>query len=650
MNNVFRFVLVAMCMAVVSSVASAQVIDCACSSAYSVGDRVQLTQDMDDSSGLLAGAVGTVLCGSASGNLYVSWDAWSDGHNSNGSCACESGDDDPDNSHWYVSCSKVVAYAPIDCSCASQYSVGDRVELMQDLDDSSGLVAGSVGTVVCGRTSYLILIDWDELVAGHDGYGYCVCGGEVGSAVSNWYVDCDKIGPTSVIECACDSEYSVGDRVTLLVDNPDGATNLPAGSAGTVLCGDGGASYDLYVSWDSWSDGHNETAYCDCQSGAGDLDNSHWLVQCGQVRHGEPGTIEVPGDYATIQEAMNVSIDGDTIQIAAGTYYENNLSVWGRAVTISGAMDPDGNPTTIVDGEDAGTVFYFQDGETNSTRLENIVIQNGFYSGNGGGVFVIDSEPWFANCTFRSNTAEIGGGVYLIGSYDVKFEGCRFVDNHAAINGGGLYADSVTYFQLWDSTFDGNSATGVGGGAYVNSTSYPAVIHDTEFVGNVAEYGGGLYAYWVVMNMVGNVFRDNVAGRAWAAVSTSSQCDAWIQSLPNRRQQCPERRRRRNVLQWRLGHECDRNILRGKCRGQRRRRWVDYATTPTSTLYLFDCTFMGNQAEIGGGMYSYWSGSGTLQLHLQREPRDCGGGRNLGVCRHFDTLELHVPRKLGDGL
>ena len=34
-------------------------------------------------------------------------------------------------------------------------------------------------------------------------------------------------------------------------------------------------------------------------------------------------TINIPSDYSTIQEGIDASLDGDTVLIAQGTYYEN---------------------------------------------------------------------------------------------------------------------------------------------------------------------------------------------------------------------------------------------------------------------------------------------------------------------------------------
>ena len=56
-------------------------------------------------------------------------------------------------------------------------------------------------------------------------------------------------------------------------------------------------------------------------------------------------TISVPGDYSTIQEAINASGDGDSIAVDAGTYYEN-INFFGKSIKVVG----EDQATTIIDG------------------------------------------------------------------------------------------------------------------------------------------------------------------------------------------------------------------------------------------------------------------------------------------------------------
>jgi parallel beta-helix repeat protein len=55
--------------------------------------------------------------------------------------------------------------------------------------------------------------------------------------------------------------------------------------------------------------------------------------------------LHVPGDFPTIQEAVNFAVSGDTIQVSAGTYYER--VVMNQSVTLLG----EGGGVTILDGE-----------------------------------------------------------------------------------------------------------------------------------------------------------------------------------------------------------------------------------------------------------------------------------------------------------
>ena len=65
-------------------------------------------------------------------------------------------------------------------------------------------------------------------------------------------------------------------------------------------------------------------------------------------------TINVPGDYSTIQGAIDASSDGDVIAIAAGTYYEHSLNPGGKAITIGSAS---GNLDVTIDAQQVDRVF-----------------------------------------------------------------------------------------------------------------------------------------------------------------------------------------------------------------------------------------------------------------------------------------------------
>ena len=62
-------------------------------------------------------------------------------------------------------------------------------------------------------------------------------------------------------------------------------------------------------------------------------------------------TINVPGDYPTIQGAIDAAEDGDTVQIDAGTYIEKVITNGGKSLVIQGTLNTNGSLATIIDAQ-----------------------------------------------------------------------------------------------------------------------------------------------------------------------------------------------------------------------------------------------------------------------------------------------------------
>lgn len=211
-------------------------------------------------------------------------------------------------------------------------------------------------------------------------------------------------------------------------------------------------------------------------------------------RAGGAATVTVPGDYATIQAAIDGAPDGSTIQLAPGVYHERiGISSVTRQLVLRG--DPDAPESVVLDGDGVEqTIVILSTGS--NVVVEGITITGGAgNSGDGGGLYMSDSHVVFRRVVFRDNVASRDGGAVFLLTSGGLFQECVFENNRAGRYGGGvmLMLGNTTVFEAC--RFVGNQSgtidapQGSGGGVHVNDSS-PTFV-ECEFRGNASRGSGG---------------------------------------------------------------------------------------------------------------------------------------------------------------
>ena len=229
------------------------------------------------------------------------------------------------------------------------------------------------------------------------------------------------------------------------------------------------------------------------------------LALVGTSMAGKAQILNVPGDYPTIESAVIAANNGDTVLIAAGTYYESDIQLaefdgtGGKDIAISGETEPDGSPAVTI--QVSGGQRAFNDYRSSShvgegLIFENLIIQGGgAYSGGGGAIRLYNSTASIHNCWFiDNNSSQNGGGAVHISYSNIPaITSCRFLNNYTGIQGGAVHVSFNVNVTFENCEFEYNIAN-YGGALFVQRNSV-AVIENCKISNNTTygEAGAGIY-------------------------------------------------------------------------------------------------------------------------------------------------------------
>lgn len=229
------------------------------------------------------------------------------------------------------------------------------------------------------------------------------------------------------------------------------------------------------------------------------------LAACGsaQIWYVHPSGSDDPNGspqkpFATIEQALNVTQDADTVVLMPGVYtgpgnYDLALPDVTLTIRSSEPENWDIIAQTVIDPAQAGGVFILENG-FGIVTVEGITFQNAvkqyppYDYPHGAALYCYNAAVVIRDCRFLNCQAYLGGALYFDGS-QVFIQNSVFAGNQGW-SGGALVSDNGSVVQMEHCTLVGNQATFYGGVASCEFESMLTVNNSIMWGNTLSETSG----------------------------------------------------------------------------------------------------------------------------------------------------------------
>lgn len=220
--------------------------------------------------------------------------------------------------------------------------------------------------------------------------------------------------------------------------------------------------------------------------------------------------INIPADQPTIQAGLDTAIEGDSVIVAEGIYFENITWPDINGIKLIGSSEHN----CVIDGDNEGPVIYYECWDTihdSTTVIKNFTIQNGCWPRGAGINLRSENQFLLENLIIKNNVAifpnepetltnkrycvEGGAGIHLDNFSSPILKSIQIIDNYSEFNGGGLFIYEDSEPRLEKVLIANNYSELNGGGISCECGSNLILINVTVSNNIASENGGGIFIY-----------------------------------------------------------------------------------------------------------------------------------------------------------